>query len=147
VCRWVRPQADEQPLHLWMSLTTRGLVREDQVLPSDVVKILRATPAYNPDGTQVVNPRAGWKPPPRLGVWGMGALEGAFAKTISFDEMVLHGATTFRANHVHDVFGDSYMAYALEPAFQKHGLRYRPLVWSHESKSRAVLRLRQYFRD
>ncbi len=48
---------------------------------------------------------------------------------------------------MYDVLGDSYMGFALVPGFRKLGKRYREQVWDHGSKSRAVLRLRQMFRD
>lgn len=147
VARWARPSGDEQPKHVWLSLTARGLVREDELRDDDKILHFRAAIAQGADGEYIPNPKAGWRPPPRLAVWGFGALEGKFAAHTSFDEMVAKASATYKANRVYDVFGDSYMAYALEPAFKKHGLRYVPLVWSNESKSRAVLRLRQYFRD
>jgi len=55
--RFETPREPEQPRHFWMSLTARGLVREDRVLKTDEVLIGRATPARDPDGNLIPRTR------------------------------------------------------------------------------------------
>lgn len=149
VAQWGRPYATPVCAHFWLVQTQgRGLVREDLLEPGDVVTNAQAMPAIDRETNSLIkNPRAGWRPPPVLAVWALGALTGKFAAHTSFEDMIALAAKTFLTHGAHDIFGDSYMAFALEPAFRKHGLRYVPQVWSNDSKSRAVLRLRQYFRE
>jgi hypothetical protein len=143
-----RPFADDVPEHLWLSLTrNRGLVREDLLEDGDEVLHAQATPARDARGELIPNPMAGHRPPVRLALWGLGSLEGKFAQAKSFADMIAMAAKTFRRNGVHDVFGDSFMAFSVAPELQKHGLRYRELVWTNESKSRGVLRARQLCRE
>lgn len=147
VAQWRRPYADEVPDHLWMVLTRRGLVREDLLRDDDEVLHKQAMPARDEDGELVPNPMAGWRPPPKLAVYDLGALEGRFAQTTSYSQMVAWAADPMRRARARIVLGDSYMTFSHEPEFRKHDLRYTEIVWTNESKGRGVLRLRQWFRE
>ena len=59
-------------------------------------------------------------------------------------EVVKRRAAMYRQRGVGTVFGDQRESYLLESAYRSEGIHYVPLVWTSESKPRAVERLRRF---
>jgi hypothetical protein len=77
----------------------------------------------------------------------LGAFEGKFADSMSFETIVEHVASVARRHHTSRVFGDQYLAFALQSEFAKHGLAFAERAWSQPSKIEALATLRRMARE
>ena len=77
----------------------------------------------------------------------IGAFEGAFAKSTSFEQVVAHCASVARSAGVRMVFGDQFQAFPLSSAFASHGMTYGERPWTSTTKIEATSALRRLQRD
>ena len=95
----------------------------------------------------VPNPAYTGPRPPLLVVEHIEATEGNFWQGLPASEVVKRRAAMYRQRGVGTVFGDQRESYLLESAYRSEGIHYVPLVWTSESKPRAVERLRRWFAE
>jgi hypothetical protein len=101
-----------------------------------------------PDGTYKRKANAPEPPAPEFTVYGIGALEGGFAKRgVTSDQVVDHVADIALSHGVRNIFADEYQAFALTSAFARHRLAYIGQTWSVASKGDALMRLATWTRD
>jgi len=98
-------------------------------------------------GKPIPNPAYTGPRPPLLCVEHIEAIEGAFWQGLPASEMVKQRAKMYRERGVGTVFGDQRESYLLQSAYASEGISYVPLVWTAESKPRAVERLRRWFAE
>jgi hypothetical protein len=80
----------------------------------------------------------------RVHVSGVQAIEGDFAKTTSFDDVV---ARIAGKAHGCVVYGDQFQSYSLQSAFGRHGIGFIEKPWSQTSKVEAASSLRRLLRE
>ena len=84
---------------------------------------------------------------PCLYVTDIGAFEGKFAKTFSFDDVTSHLSELAHEKRVRRVFGDQFQSFALASAFGGRGLVYEERAWTQGAKIEAVAVLRRMLRE
>jgi hypothetical protein len=82
-----------------------------------------------------------------LHVDGLGAFEGQFSRTISFDRVVEHTAALAHRHGITRVFSDQYQSYSLRSAYQRFGIQLVELAWSAPTKVEACATLRRMLRE
>jgi hypothetical protein len=77
----------------------------------------------------------------------LGAFEGRFSESVSFDAVVAHVADLAKRNGATRVFGDQYESYSLESGFARHGLAFIEKRWEQPSKIEALSTLRRLLKE
>lgn len=108
--------------------------------------VMRDAIIYDCEGRPVPNPR--YRPPRRvLYVSDIGAFEGVFAQTVTFDDVIETIARLALGSGVRDVYGDQFLAFSCRSAYARFGLRYIEKPWTAPAKIESTGVLRRLLRD
>lgn len=100
---------------------------------------------YDERGNPIPNPN--YSTGKRVLISSIGAIEGEFATTKPFSEVVTHCADLAKRFGISKAYGDQYLSYALDSEFTKNRMHFESLNWSAESKVEALATLRRMLRE
>lgn len=103
-------------------------------------------PIHGPNGRMVPNPKY-TAPVSRLYIDELGCIEGQFARTTPFAEVVAQSAAVAKAYGIRRCFGDQHLSFPLTGEYARHKIEFVEMPWTAPAKVEAAATLRRLLRE